>query len=119
MKKEEFARQRVAEELDSGEMVAMKSALALDEDLFCKRCGSNFTLAEGGWEGTHPEYEGLRAYGIQCPSCEIVNVAYYKTGTLFRLEARIKRAKSEKQRQKAIKKYEREFIRVQKTYGNI
>lgn len=116
---DEHAKKRVAELYDSGEMVNLESALALDEGIYCKRCGNEFTLAEGKWEGTHPDFSQVKAFGIMCPTCERVNVAYYKTDKLFRMEQKIRDAKSPKQYDKAIKKYQREFVRVQKHYGNI
>ena len=104
---------------DSGDIVSTKSLLAFDEEIFCKRCGSVFTLMEGNWEGKHPDYPGVDAIGIRCPQCERVNVSYYKTALLHRLEGRIENATPGKQRTKAIKKYRREFLKVQKKYGNI
>ena len=106
------------EQIESGELVATKSLLALDEDLICRRCSHIFTLAEGNWEGTHPEFESIKAIGIQCPKCKRTNVAYYKTNKLFELEKRLHSAPFEKKR-KLQAKYQREFLRVQKKYGGV
>lgn len=108
--------EKVLEKLDSGELVATKSALAFDEDIFCKQCGSTFTLAEGNWEGTHPDFPGGKAVGLKCPSCQRVNVAYYKTNTLIKLEKRLRRLGPGKAKAQAQRKYENEFLKVQRKY---
>lgn len=103
---------------DSGEIVSTKSLLAFDEEIYCKVCGGTFTLMDGNWEGSHPEFPGVKAVGIKCPHCERVNVSYYQTQSLIKLENRIGKLGPGKQREKAIKKYQREFIGVQKKYGS-
>lgn len=111
------------EQLESGEIVTTKSLLAFDEDILCRVCGHTFTLAEGNWEGAHPDFAGVKAIGIMCPNCERVNVAYYRTSTLAKLEKRIEKLSDEdkdpKAIDKAVRKYRREFIKVQKKYGNV
>jgi hypothetical protein len=104
---------------DSGEIVSTRSLLAFDEDIYCRVCKNSFTLMDGNWEGTHPEYPGVKAFGIKCPHCERVNVSYYKTNTLIKLEKRIGRLTDGKHRDKAIRRYQREFVKVQKRYGEI
>lgn len=115
--------EKVLQKFDNGELINMDSLMAFDEDLTCKRCNAVFSLIEGKWEGKHPKYSGIKAVGIKCPQCERVNVSYYKTGTLIKLENRLRRLYKEshsmKQISKALNKYKREFIRVQETYGEI
>lgn len=115
--------ERIKAKYDSGDIIDMDSMLVYDEDLSCKRCNTVFTLAEGKWKGTHPKYKGVQAHGIKCPNCERVNVSYYKTKGLIKLENRVRKlyenGRSLVQLDKAIRKYKRQFIQVQKTYGEI
>jgi len=103
---------------NEGEIVSTKSALALDEDVFCKQCGNIFTLAESNWEMPHPNFRGVKLHGMQCPRCKVVNVTYVKTPKLRRLEQKIEDAPFAL-RQKRRKQYQREFKKVQKLFGTI
>lgn len=105
--------------IDKGEIVNTKAALAFDEEIFCKVCKSTFTLAEANWEGEHPTYPGVKAFGLKCPVCDRVNVSYYKTPNILKLEKRLQRLSPGKAKDKARNKYEREFVKVQKKYGNL
>lgn len=113
----------VLKKFNSGEIVSIDSLMAFDEDITCKRCKAVFTLAEGRWKGTHQKYSGVEAHGLKCPNCERVNVSYYKTKTLNKYEKRLKRlyeeSKSIKQTMAALRKYQKEFMNVQKRYGGI
>lgn len=106
----------IQDKIASGEIISMKSLLAFDEDIFCKRCGNTFTLIEGNWEGSHPKYPAVKAVGLKCPFCERVNVSYYKTQSLTTLENRLGRV-SGKAREQAFRKYYREFMKVQQRYA--
>lgn len=101
----------------------MDSILAFDEDITCKRCNAIFTLAESKWKGTHPKYKGVQAHGVKCPNCQRVNVAYYKTQRLIKYESRLRRlyeqSKSMSQITAALNKYKKEFLNVQKFYGEV
>lgn len=114
---------RILEKYDKGDIISMDSILAFDEDMTCKRCNAVFTLAESKWKGTHPKYKGVQAHGVKCPNCERVNVAYYKSQKLIKLESRLRRVfennKSERQITAALNKYKKEFLNVQKFYGEI
>lgn len=110
-------KEKVRKQIDSGEIVNMKSQLAFDEDIVCRVCNAIFTLAESNWEGRHPEYSGVLAIGMKCPNCERVNVTYWKTQYLIKLEKRLDRLIHPKQMHKARNKYQKEFMRVQKQYG--
>lgn len=98
-----------------GEIVSTRSALAFDEELLCKKCGSVFTLIEGNYETSHPVYEAVKLYGIQCPSCKHVNLTYAKSPSLVTLEAKLNDAPYEK-RPALRAKYQRLFLREQKQY---
>lgn len=104
------------QKVDSGDIVSMKSLLAFDEDIVCRVCNSKFTLAEGNWEGVHPQYSAVKAIGLMCPNCKRVNVAYYKTATLDTLENRVVKKKG-KAKEQALRKYINEFMRVQNQYA--
>ena len=110
-------KEKVSKKIDSGEIINMKSQLAYDEDFVCKICDAIFTLAESHWEGRHPNYNGVLAYGMKCPNCERVNVTYWKTQYLVKLEKRLDRLRNQKQMHRARNKYQKEFMRVQKMYG--
>lgn len=101
---------------DSGEIVSTKSVLALDEDYGCRKCGAKFTLAEAVYEEAHEVYSLVTKHGFKCPSCENVNFAYVKTPRLRRLEQNIQTTIAPL-RQKARRKYQREFRSVQKQFG--
>jgi len=103
--------------VESGEIVSNKSLLAFDEDVICKVCGAIFTLAESNWEGRHPTYRKVSVHGMQCPKCGNINVTYVRTPRLVKMGQRINKAEF-KQRKKLRSKYQREFIRVQKRFGN-
>lgn len=104
------------QKVDAGDVISMKSLLAFDEDIVCRVCNNKFTLAEGNWEGVHPEYKAIKAVGLMCPRCQRVNVAYYKTPTMDILEARILK-KEGKAKEQAQRKYISEFVRVQNKYA--
>jgi len=98
-----------------GEIVSTVSPLAMDEDIGCKKCGAIFTLTEAQYQEPHEKYPGVMRHGFKCPTCENINWAYVKTPYLLTLEKRIKDSPLEL-KQRARKKYQREFSRVQKRF---
>lgn len=103
---------------DRGEIISTKSILAVDEDYGCRKCGATFTLAEAIHEEPHEIYSLVTKHGFKCPSCNNVNFAYVKTPKLRRLEQRIYDVRLPL-KQKARRKYQREFRSVQKQFGMV
>ena len=103
---------------DKGEIVSSTSGLAMDEELVCKKCGKVTTISNAKTSEKHELYARVTRYGYKCSHCENVNWAYVKTPTLLTLEKRIKNAPMQL-KQKARKKYQREFRVVQKQFGMV
>lgn len=101
-----------------GEIVSTVSPLAMDEDIGCKKCGHIFTLSDAQYSEKHEVYPAVKKHGFKCPNCENINWAYVKTPYLLTLEKRIVNSPLEL-KQKARKKYQREFTRVQKRFGMV
>ena len=104
--------------IQQGDIVSTKGMLALDEDTGCRKCGAVFTLAEAVYEEPHEVYSLVIKHGFRCPECHNVNFAYVKTPKLRHLEQKIYDARLPL-KQKARRKYQREFQIVQKQFGMV
>lgn len=106
----------VLTKIESGEIVSSRSPLALDEMMVCKRCNARFTMDEALYEDGHPKYPMVKRHGFKCPNCQRVNIAYYKSPTLCRLEKAIYQKPVGKVRDRARRRYERVFKQEQRFY---
>lgn len=95
-----------------GEIVSTVSPLAMDEDVLCRKCSSIFTLSDAVYQETD---RNITKHGFKCPSCGNINYSYVKTPKLLSLEKRIAKAPMNL-KEKARRKYQREFQNVQKRY---
>lgn len=103
---------------NKGEIVSDTSALAMDEELACKKCGKITTLSNAIYTEPHEIYKLVIKHGYKCEHCQNVNFAYVKTPKLLTLENNIRNAPMQL-KQKARKKYQREFRVVQKQFGMV